>query len=337
MKARRTKLQVAYKGKDISRDINEYLLDFSYTDNDAEAEDVQIRLENRERLWMKEWFPNRGDSIIPKIVIVDEEGKEDSLPCGEFEVDEIGAQGAINQVNIKGISSMVSGAMKDTKRSKAWEKAKYQTIVSEIATKNGMTTIFNIEKNKVYDKIDQNNESDIEFIKKITEEQGYELKVEDKKIIITEEAYYKKLKPDFIIDYENENKNFLLLDWSFTQSSLTSYTAAELQYKDPKSGKLYSARVDNDKEQVTGKVLRLNTAVKSNEEAKEKCQEALDGENKNTNVASFTLAPFFIVSAKNVVEVKGWGKFDGKYLIQSVSHTVGQGGYSISLECSKLL
>ena len=51
---RKTKLKLIYEGVDISKDISPYLLDYSYTDNDNDAEEIQVNLHNIERPWMAE-------------------------------------------------------------------------------------------------------------------------------------------------------------------------------------------------------------------------------------------------------------------------------------------
>lgn len=346
MKTYRTRLKLLYEETDITKDITNSLLDFSYTDSDAESEDLQIKLENSKRLWFKEWFPNRGDKLKPEIEIYDEYEKVKKLPLGIFEVDDIQATGLPNTVTIKAISSLVTGEFKDTKRNQAWEKVKFKSIVEEISKRHGYKTIFHIIDEKEYDKLDQNNMSDIEFLFKICDELNYGLKVENKIIIITEEAYYEKNEPLFTIYYENltdekkgftRNKDFSLLNYDLKQSALTSYTAAELSYKDPKTGKTYYAKVGNEKEQITGKILRLNKKVKSDKEAEEICKKELEKNNKKTNPAKFTIAPRFPISSKSVIAINGFGQFDGKYLINSVSHNISKSGYTVDLDCSKFI
>lgn len=337
-KSNRTKLILLYKGKDISKEIQEFLLDFSYTDNDNEAEDIQLTLENTEELWYKEWFPEKGDSIDATILMTRDD-EEIKIPIGEFEVDSINVKGKPNVTTIKAISTMISGEIKDTKRSRAWEKIKFKAIVSEIAGNHGYGTVFNIEKDKLYDKIDQNNKSDIEFVKKLCEDQGFDIKVNNKKIIIVDENFYDKKEADFnIFNKEtDENKSDLhdLLDWEFDESSIGAYTACENQYKDSKTRKVYKTRVESKKETKSKKVLRLNKKVKSEAENEELCKAALKKENAKTKTAKFSFAPDKAIFAKNILNVSGWGVFDGKYLIDSVSHKIDGSGYVVDLDCRK--
>ena len=55
--ARRTLAEVYFEGVDISMSIREYLKSISYTDNEEdEADDLQIQLEDREGIWLTKWL-----------------------------------------------------------------------------------------------------------------------------------------------------------------------------------------------------------------------------------------------------------------------------------------
>lgn len=349
LKAQRTRVQVIYEGTDITRDISPYLLGYRYTDTENISEDITLDLENRDALWMREWFPSRGDKIRTTIQIIDEKSNVQSLSCGLFEIDEVQAKGPPDKISIKALSALISNEAKDTKKYQAWEKVKYKAIAGEIAARNGYEIVFQIQdsNNKEYDKIDQDNESDVEFLLRISDDLNFGVKIEDKKIIISDEEFYENMPASFVIHFEDQesrrrgtqrNKGFGLLSYDLKQSALTSYTACELNYKDPESGNVYSAYVDNDKEQVTSKVLRLNDKVKSDSEAEDVCRKALEKQNKSTNPAKFSLMPRFPISAKTVIEVKDFGVYDGRYLINSVDHSIDAGGgYSVTLDCSKFI
>lgn len=348
MKAFRTRVKVEYEGEDITNDISQYLLDFNYRDTENVSEDIEINLENRDALWMRDWFPSRGDKIKPTIEIIDEEGNVEELPCGRFEIDDLSAKGPPDRVSIKGISVLLSNEAKDTKKSQAWEKLTYKKIATEIASRNGYEAIFNIEdkNDKEYDKLDQNSESDIEFLLRISDELNFGVKIEDVQIIISDEEYYEKMDPIITIYFQDmeerkkgieKNVGFVLKSYDLKQSALTSYSSCELNYKDPKSGELISVTVENEKEQVTGKVLRLNQKVKSEKEAEDICRKALEKQNKETNPARFSIAPRIPLSAKSIVEIKDFGVFDGRYLVNSVGHNISSSGYSVELDCVKFI
>lgn len=55
--ARRTVAEVCFDGVDISTSVRKYLLSLTYTDNEEdEADDLQINLEDRDGIWLTKWL-----------------------------------------------------------------------------------------------------------------------------------------------------------------------------------------------------------------------------------------------------------------------------------------
>ena len=85
------RLKLNYNSKDISTDIAPYLLSFQFSDKaSGEADDIQINLEDRDKLWESEWFPNKGDTIEAFFIIENwESAGKTEVQLGVFEIDEI--------------------------------------------------------------------------------------------------------------------------------------------------------------------------------------------------------------------------------------------------------
>ena len=61
--ARRTAVEIAFDGIDISSSIRPYLLSVSYTDNEEdETDDLQIQLHDREGIWLCQWLNDAIDA-----------------------------------------------------------------------------------------------------------------------------------------------------------------------------------------------------------------------------------------------------------------------------------
>lgn len=61
--ARRTAVQIAFAGVDITKDIRPYFLSLSYTDNEEDqADDLQIKLQDRDGIWMESWLAAAVDA-----------------------------------------------------------------------------------------------------------------------------------------------------------------------------------------------------------------------------------------------------------------------------------
>ena len=59
--ARRTEIAVKIDGVDISADMNNYLLQMTYTDNEEDkTDDLQIMLDDREGIWINDWLSVPG-------------------------------------------------------------------------------------------------------------------------------------------------------------------------------------------------------------------------------------------------------------------------------------
>ena len=55
--ARRAAVQVCFGGVDVTRDIRPYLLSLTWTDNEEdEADDLQIKLQDRDGIWLTKWL-----------------------------------------------------------------------------------------------------------------------------------------------------------------------------------------------------------------------------------------------------------------------------------------
>ncbi len=140
--ARHVEVSIVYEGKNITKDVAPYLLNFTYTDNaTGKADDISFTLEDRERLWVDAWCPTKGDKVRCSIIVHDWDNpnQTQSLPCGTFEVDQIECSGPPNQITIKAISTLVSKPMRQEQHTQAWENVKLSTIAGDIAAKNSLS------------------------------------------------------------------------------------------------------------------------------------------------------------------------------------------------------
>ena len=334
MLARRTEVYIEYENKDISADIKPYLLDFSYQDNEDEADDLQITLEDKEGLWQKDWFPSKGAKIKAEIITTNYEfeGQVLKLPCGTFEIDDFGCSGPPSTVKLKAISIPVTNSVNQEKKTKAWESITFKGLVGEVATNNGMGIMIDIDSDKFYDRLDQNQESDLVFIKRLCKDLGLAIKIVNLEIVIFDDKKYQ----DKAVVRTIKKGEPSVLSYDFNENSLSSYKEAKVSYKDPKTGDLEEAVVGNEAEQISGKTLKINKRVKNKGEAQSLGKKSLQEENKKTRTAKFTLAGDIKLVSKQTIDVEGWGKFDGKYIINSMTYNVGAGGFTVSPDCSKV-
>ena len=177
---RRAAVTISIKGHDVTLDLMPYLVSLTYTDKaDEELDDLQIVLEDREGLWQGDWLPQAGDIIEAGILTENwrEIGAVEELPCGKFEVDEMelesSAEGG-DTVTVKAVPAAVKSSLMLQKKTRSWEKTPITTIIADIAGAAGLDTLYRGPE-LVYERVEQRQESDLEFMQRITTEQGLRL------------------------------------------------------------------------------------------------------------------------------------------------------------------
>lgn len=131
--ARRVAYEVAFDGTDITKPLSPYFLSMAYTDNEEdEADDLQIKIEDRDGVWMEKWLndavqaaastsgTSSGSSVktyrvTPKIGLNVRSGPDTSysklgaLPCGT-EIEVSGVSGGWATIEYGGRTAYVSAA-----------------------------------------------------------------------------------------------------------------------------------------------------------------------------------------------------------------------------------
>lgn len=339
MRARRTKLEVKYEGADISKDLEEYLASLTYTDHEEDqADDLQISLEDKEGNWAADWLAQtggKGAKIEASIIQIDEEGNEKKLECGKFQSDTINETGPPTKVTIKATSIPTDSKIKDEEKTKAWEKIKLSGIAGEIASKNGLESQFESEDDPYYDRREQNKKSDISFLKELCKDAGISLKITDEKIILFDASKFEKLpEVDTLKKGEAE-----ILRWNFgTNFNDAGYSSCEVTYTDPKKKTTIKGEFKNPRaDQATGRVLKINTKVKDKAEADGLAKKKLREKNRKETTASLDVAGNIVYVAGSNIKIEGFGLYDGKYMIETATHSISGSGYKVSLALRKVL
>ena len=186
---RRAAVTVSIKGHDVTLDLMPYLVSLTYTDKaDEELDDLQIVLEDREGIWQGDWLPQTGDVIEASILTENwrEIGAVEELPCGKFEVDEMelesSAEGG-DTVTVKAVPAAVKSSLMLQKKTRSWEKTPITTVIADIAGAAGLDTLYRGPE-LVYERVEQRQESDLEFMQRITKEQGLRLAVKSDRVVV---------------------------------------------------------------------------------------------------------------------------------------------------------
>ena len=78
--------------------------------------------------------------------------------------------------------------------------------------------------------------------------------------------------------------------------------------------------------------------ITSSPQADQQAEDALREKNKNENPASFTLLGNPKLCGGVTIMIRGFKKFDGKYIIESSKHSITAGdGYLTTISCRRVL
>lgn len=332
MLTRHIGVKVILDGKDISQDLSTFLQSATYEDvSDGETDTIELELDDAKRLFIGDWFPTRGSTLEVEFWRENwrEDNQIDSLPLGVFEIDEVTNSFPPTIAKVKANSCPQNSALRQVDESRAWENFKLSEIAKDIATKAGVELYYDTDDDPTIKRAEQGESSALSFLEKLCRDNGLCLKFADGKIIIFDEEKAEEQDPIAVFEYgKSAIKNF-----SATATLTEVYKSCEVNYKDGKANEKYSAKVE-DETRKNGKTLKINQQVDSQAAAEKLAKKKLHDKNKDEFKLNLTVVGDFSLLSGRVIELKNFGFYDGKWLIERARHKVG-GGYDVSLECHK--
>lgn len=367
--ARRTQIDVVFDNTNITKNLNEFLISFTFTDNEAgQADDISIELDDRDGLWIEKWLnpeesgePLKGHTLqitIQQINYADNSLIK-TLDCGIFCLDSVGLSGPPARVSLKACTILDGAAIKNEKHSRQWEGYTLKDIAAEIAKKAGYTLLFDSKQNQTYSRIEQSQEADLPFLEKLCVDAGLSLKITNQQIVIFEAVDY-EAAPAIKTFYKSD-----LSSWKFDVDTLDKkYTSCTVKYTSPITQKTIEAtyppsgedvdqpdeyeeytdkkgrkrkRKKKKKKAPKGEVLNITTEkVDSKEAALELAKKRLREKNKAEYKASINLLGDVDLQAGLCIMLADFGAFSGKYIIEQATHNV-TGGYKTALKLRRVM
>jgi hypothetical protein len=330
MLTRKTQIQVFYNGADISADISADLISFTFTDNAGDkSDDISITLQDKDKLWRNEWFPDKGATLRAVIQSSD----QPALPCGTFEIDKIKSNIRPSEVEIGAVSVPVSKPIRTEKKTRTWEGADLQKIGQEVAHAAGVEFAWFGSQLPTYNRIDQRDESDLTFLSRLAREVNYKVKLTDGRLVVWDDSEQSKQRASFSVDVEDET---IVLSANFESEASTTYKACRLRYNDPVKKLLidYTARAEGI---VSGETLELNRRVENLDQAKTIAERELIRANKFEVTGNVTMMGQSSASAGLVVAIRNAGKYDGNYMIDTARHSYSDSsGWVVSIDIHRV-
>lgn len=266
------------------------------------------------------------------------DGKDDILECGEFELDSVEASAPPATVTIKATALPYSSSIRQTLKSKSWENTELHSIAKEIAAQNGMGLMFESAYNPKYARMEQYRTSDIAFLQKLCHDAGASLKVTNRIVVIFDQAKYEDKKAIRVIKFGEEGG---YTKYRLSTGTNDTYTSCRVSYTDP-NGTVISAveYAENYSEDNGGKnqCLEISQKVNSVAEAQLLAHKMLRLHNKLEYEATFDLPGNTGLAAGCTVELSGFGAWNGKYIIKQAKHSISRSsGYVTQIKLRKVL
>lgn len=260
------------------------------------------------------------------------DGKDRHLDCGQFELDSVDCSGPPSTITIKGTSLPYNRTIRQTKKSKSWEAYYLRGIAEEMASKSGMTCMYLSANNPYYRRVEQIATSDIGFLQSLCHRAGASLKVTNNIIVIFDQETYES--KDAIRTIKRGK------DGGYSKYKLGSgeadskYASCRVSYTNPSTGEVIEAIAyadGYDESDENNQQYEVTEKVESIAEAQERAAMHLRLKNKYEYTATFTFPGDPTLLASSTVELKGWGAWDGKYIIKSAKHSVSRSGYTTQI------
>lgn len=201
-----------------------------------------------------------------------------------------------------------------------------------------MSCMYESAYDPFYKRVEQRQASDIEFLSRLSHDAGISLKATNSIIVLFDQATY-EAKPPVITIQKGKAGGYIKYKMDVGAAD-SQYSSCRVSYVDPESGKCIEATAkveDYNADAKNNQQLEITAKVSSKDEAKTLAEKHLRLHNKYSKSATFTFPGNPALVADVTVELKGWGAFDGKYIITQAVHTVGGSGYTTQIKLRRVL
>lgn len=314
---RRASVSMSYDHVDITEDIREYMKSFSYTDiASGESDSVSVMVQDKEKKWMGNWSPEKGDHVSATVKFTDWESEGDNweMYCGELEIDDVSMAGPPAGCTIGAVSIPRSVAFNEEEHTKNWEDVTVQEVAREMADRAGISLFYEADDIFIH-ALEQDKQTDCKFLYSVCEKYGLAMKVFAEKIIIFDEVRYEQAPPVDTLNFEDFKQ------YNYKSTLEGTYTGAKISYTDPCNGEDHIVMVGGG-----SRIKEINEEADSAADAQRKAVAALNNANKKDTTFSGTIMARRKIIASNCVRIEGFGKPDGIYYIDKVVTKIGGNG-----------
>ncbi|MEM9541773.1 MAG: hypothetical protein AAGA60_20040 [Cyanobacteria bacterium P01_E01_bin.42] len=264
---KKVSVTVVYKGIDISSKIDENLKLIKYTDSlDAESPEARIELNDIDKVWQNTWFPDGGDEFSLQFAYA---GDRIYLDAGTFEVDDLDFEFGMNGdiLFLGGQATPVSKNLRE-KRSKEYENVTLKAIVEDIGTRQSLDILGKIPE-VTFERLTQDEESDLEFLLRASKDWGVLFKIEGTKLIFYSWEELNAKPASFTLTKRNGDR------FRVKKKTAGTYKSCEIRHSKADDEKDLLAIIEANPPNNSQDVLTISTKVESPRQAELKAQEEL--------------------------------------------------------------
>ena len=314
--ARRATVDITFNGAAVS----DKLESFSYTDSaDGESDRISIQVNNVDGKWTGAWMPSKGSVLVPTIHF---DGQ--NLSCGAHILDSFSASGGSSSTcSIGAVSVPADEGFRATNRTKTWEKVTLAQIGAEVADRAGVAFSFHADDIFINSR-EQNEEPDCSFLNKIATTYGYIMKAYNNKIVVFDPKRYERLAPVKTLTPAD------LSSWSYQTQLDGTYTGAKIAYTNSGTGETIDVQIGSG-----NRILSLNEKADSIGDAELIAKGKLAAENRKIETVSLSKMMDLRLVSGCPIQLSGFGRIDGKYMILKADHSIGNGA-TTSVEAYKI-
>lgn len=295
-------------------------------DRGEEADTLDITLNDSDGRMA---IPNKGAEISLSIgwrgqALVDK---------GTFIVDEVEHSGAPDQISIRARSAAMGRTIRQ-RHSRSWHGVTLQQVAREVADDNDLELRIAPElARKPIAHIDQTNESDMHFLTRLARQWDATCAIKKGGITIlpissSKTASGAPLPLAHITRSSGDSHRYHSAD-------RTAYTGVQAEWTDPRSAKRHTVTAGEDAE---GETKMLKDLYASRREAQQAAEAELARVQRGEATFSLTLAtgqPTLAPQTRMTVSGFKPQIDDTQWLVKSVEHNIGDGGYTTTVEMER--
>ena len=321
---------LTYVGVNITADVSQMVLAIRYVDRlEGASGELEVDLEDSEKLWQGPWYPALGDVVSLQIGY----GDEALLDCGEFQIDELELDGPPDVMRIRCLAAYITPAMR-TANTVAYEGMGVMEIAAQIAAKYGLALVAATSESSsdvVFERVTQRRQTDLEFLKRLAREHNFDFTIRAGQLIFYDRPALESV-PAVQTIVRSDTVRF-----SFRNRSRRIYDGAQFSYFDPDIKELISQSVSANSPSPTGDTLKIVARCENAQQAMVKAEALLHLHNM-VFVDTYLESPgCTVLVAGNNVNLSGWGVLDGTYLIETAQHRLARvAGYSTSIAARRI-